>query len=205
MDSAEVPDRLITVRRVLAWVLIAQVLVLAVTGLYLVFGYHPTPTESWGVLTLDDPSFRGRTFADSVRTAHRWAAWSTLLPATVLAAVAFSESMMRWKGRARRRSGVVTGPAILLVVVVALLTGFALPWDQVALRAVTVGTSYRGYEWLLGDDVRFVLIGGAEVSVAMLRAVFAVHALLVPPLLAVALGVTARRGRRHPVDHTILG
>ena len=84
-----------------------------------------------------------------------------------------------------------------MLAVVAVLTGFALPWDQLALKAVTVGTNLRGYRWVFGDDVRFVLIGGAEASVSNVRAVLIVHVIVVPALLAIALGIGARRGDRH--------
>lgn len=196
--SAEVPDRLGGVRRVLAWVLIGQVAVLAATGLFLALAYRATPTQAWGVLVAEEGGIGGPSFAHSVRSWHRWTAWSTVLPGLVLAAVAFGEAMARWRGPRRRRSGALTGPAVAVLVLVGLVTGFALPYDQLALRAVTVGTSIRGYDWLLGDDVRFVLVDGFEVSVATMRAIFAAHVLVISPALALVLAVTVRRRRTRP-------
>ncbi len=193
MTSAKLPDRLIAVRRVLTWVVIAQVAVLAVTGLYLAVAYHPSPAESWGVLNAEETGLTGREFAHSVRRAHRWTAWSAVLPAVVLAAVSLSEAMVRWRGPSRRRSGVVTGPVTAVLVLAGIATGLALPWEQLALKAVTVGTEHRGFGWLLGDDVRFVLIDGLEVSLTTMRAVFAAHVLAVPAVMALALGFSARR------------
>ncbi len=38
-------------------------------------------------------------------------------------------------------------------------TGYLLPWDQLALWAVTVGTNMMGYTPVFGNEVRFVLLG----------------------------------------------
>lgn len=195
MVQAEVPDRLIAVRRIVAWIVIAQFLVLAVTGAFLAFGYRPTPTQSWGPLVAEPGGVGGRSFAHSVRSAHRWVAWSMLLPAVVLAAVAFGEAMGRWSGPARRRIGAVAGPAVPVLAIGGLISGFVLPWDQLALWAVTVGTQYRGYDWLLGDDVRFVLRDGLELSVATMRAAFAMHVLAIPSVLTVTLLALVWRDR----------
>ena len=39
-------------------------------------------------------------------------------------------------------------------------TGYLLPWDQLALWAVTVGTNMMWYTPVFGEQVRFVLLGG---------------------------------------------
>ena len=183
---------MIALRRALTWLVISQVALLGVTGAFLVFGYRPTAAQAWGGLVSEDA---GWSLALAVRTAHRWLAWTSVLVAMVLAAVSFSESMIRWRGPLRRRSGAITGPTIVILIVIAVLTGFALPWDQLALKAVTVGSNIRGYRWVFGNDVQFVLVGGAEVDVATIRAVFVAHVIVVPALLAVALGIAARRDR----------
>lgn len=203
MTSAEVPERLVTVRRVLAWVLIGQVAVLAATGIVLVFSYRPTPMQAWGVLTLDAGGVGGYSFAHAVRTAHRWTAWSTLLPAALLAAVACGEALARWTGPLRRRSGALTGPATAVLVIAGVVSGFVLPWDQLALWGVAVGTEYQGFTWLLRDDVRFVLLDGAEVSVPAMRAWFSAHVLVIPLLLAPSLWAMARRGRPTQEPHQV--
>ncbi len=196
MAEAEVSDRVATVRRALAWILIAQLVVLALTGAYLVFAYRPTPTQAWGPLAAEAGEIGGRPFGHSVRTAHRWIAWSMVLPALVLAAVSFGEAMARWTGPAPRRIGALAGPLVAVLAVLALVSGFVLPWDQVALKAVTVGADFRGYWWLLGDDVRFVLRDGLELSVTTMRGASAVHVLVVPSVLTVALLALVWRNHR---------
>jgi quinol-cytochrome oxidoreductase complex cytochrome b subunit len=83
----------------------------------------------------------------------------------------------------------------LVVVAVALLwTGTLLPWDQLALAAVTVGTNIRGFFTAAFDDqVKFVLIGGVEISRATLRAWFVVHAFVLPVAGVACLAWLRRR------------
>jgi quinol-cytochrome oxidoreductase complex cytochrome b subunit len=191
MATAEAPDRLAAVRRTLTWAVIALVVVLAATGAYLAVAYRPSAAQAWP--SLPPTGSQVPALVATARTVHRWCAWLVVLPALTLAAVALAEAMVRWHGPRPRRSGALAGPAVGAFVVVALISGLLLPWDQLALRAVTVGTDLRGYTWLLGDDVRFVLRDGAEWSVGTMRALFGVHVLLVGAVLAAGLASLARR------------
>ena len=176
----------------LVWVLALLVAVLALTGVYLVFAYRPAASQAWPQLAPADRSTGGPELA---RTIHRWAAILAVAVAAVTAVLVVVEAAVRWHGPRRRRGGVLTGPAIALVVVGGLITGLLLPWDQLALRAVTVGTNLDGYGAILwGDQVRFVLIDGREVSVGDLRMLLVVHALVLPVVLA-ALLAHAHRDR----------
>ena len=80
-------------------------------------------------------------------------------------------------------------PVLLLVMTLFLsYTGYLLPWDQLALWAVTVGDGLDGYWPVFDDGVRFVLVGGAEVEPADYGAALAVH------LLAHVIGAVAALG-----------
>lgn len=76
------------------------------------------------------------------------------------------------------------------------MTGLLLPWDQVALEAVTVAERFDGYGFLVDDSARFALIDGAEVSIETLRTVMALHLALGVVLAAtVVAALLARRPR----------
>ena len=66
------------------------------------------------------------------------------------------------------------GVILLTLTLLLSFTGYLLPWDQLALWAVTVGTNMMGYTPVFGTEVRFVLLGGVEIgsrdAVAMVRA-----------------------------------
>lgn len=184
-------------RRLLVWLVVGEVVLLAATGAYLVFFYRPTAAQSWSEIYRVQRG--GVNLAIIVRTVHRGVAQLTVLTATVLAGVAMVEALSRWNGPRRRRSSAITGPAVLLVLIAASLTGSLIAWDQLALWAVTVGTDVAGFRTLLTDDqVRFVLIGGSEVSVGTVRTWLIVHALVVPLLLA---GLLWLLGRARPETH----
>jgi len=79
----------------------------------------------------------------------------------------------------------------------ATFTGYLLPWDQLSLWAVTVGTNMRGYGPILhGHRVKYVLIGSTEVGTATFSRWFWVHTLVVPLVIAAALIGLVIKSRR---------
>jgi len=98
-----------------------------------------------------------------------------------------------------RRVTAAAAVGVALSGLLASFSGFLLPWDQLALWSVTVGTNMRGEMPLLrhSSQVQYILIGGATVSVTTFRLWFYVHVLLVPVAL-IGLGLLAARrlGRR---------
>jgi quinol-cytochrome oxidoreductase complex cytochrome b subunit len=69
-------------------------------------------------------------------------------------------------------------------------------WDQLALWAVTVGTNMMGYTPVFGDQVRFVLLGGAEIGTDTLLRWYVLHVLLLPFVLVVFLAIHFWRVRK---------
>jgi quinol-cytochrome oxidoreductase complex cytochrome b subunit len=70
---------------------------------------------------------------------------------------------------------------LLVLVLLGSFTGYLLPWDQLAMWSVTVGTTMRGYMPLMGHQVRFVLLGGNEIGTGTLMRWMFIH-------MAVGLG-----------------
>ena len=68
----------------------------------------------------------------------------------------------------------VIGVILLTLTLLLSFTGYLLPWDQLSLWAVTVGTNMIGYTPVFGNQVKFVLLGGNEIGnetlAAMVRA-----------------------------------
>lgn len=174
------------VKRLVLGVLAVEVAILTVTGIYLFFAYRPSTAR---LLT-------GTSLADHARVVHRWAAAVTVFPTSMVALVVLlAEAGQRWQGEVRRRTGAVAGPLILAGAAVASFSGFLLPWDQIGLWAVTVGTSIHGYETFWQQSYRFVIIGGAEVPIGTLQRWTVVH-VLVSVVLAGAVAASWGRGRK---------
>jgi quinol-cytochrome oxidoreductase complex cytochrome b subunit len=161
------------VGQVRTWVWRATVafgFVLLVTGVWLSFVYRPTP------LGTDEQQL--------LRVVHRVTA--SLFPGLALVLAVLH-------GVERRRS-LPWGGGVFLLALALSFTGYLLPWDQLALYAVTVGTNMRGmFDATFNDQVKFVIVGGAEIDKSTLRNWFVVHAAVLPVLLTVCLAALRRR------------
>ena len=126
---------------------------LVLSGVFLFFFYRPTAVAAWeDVSTLRSDV----TFGLVIQTGHRVAT-----PVLIVALSAWA--LMLTAASNYRRSSALAGAVFLAVG--ALFTGLFLPWDQLALWAVAVGTDMTGYLPIVaGDEVRFVLSNGAVMS-----------------------------------------
>lgn len=118
----------------------------------------------------------------------------TVLTIVILVAV------MAATDRARPvRAAEFVAPIVAFVgALVALATGFLLPWDQLALQAVTVGTDLSGFRFLFGSpDVRFVLMDGREVDTATVARAFVIHVVAAIVIVG-AMVISARPGMAGP-------
>ena len=164
--------------RILLLVLAVLFLVLLGTGIWLAFRYQP------------NGSFHAARPQSWIRSTHRTA--SRLFLFASLATLGFSIAVSVERGLKRGLPAWVVGVAVMLGALVAGLSGYLLPWDQLALAPVRSG-EYRGFAFLFGHpEVRFVLIGAVEVGKETVQRWFFVHTVIIPVAL-VALGVAAVR------------
>jgi hypothetical protein len=180
-------DRLAVARRLILTLLCVEVAVLAVTGIGLFFAYRPSASQAWSGVVASDLGDDVR-ISQVLRAAHLLASRLAVLTA-IAAGVVLVLRSRRWTAGA-------LGVAIAVTTLAASFTGFLLPWDQLALWAVTVGSNMRGYLPLFGDNVRFVLIGGVEVTVGTFRVWLLVHMLFLGPALVVLVVLALRGARR---------
>jgi quinol-cytochrome oxidoreductase complex cytochrome b subunit len=75
-------------------------------------------------------------------------------------------------------------------------TGYLLPWDQLAFWAITVGSSIAAYPPLMGDTIRFMLLGGQEVGQGALLRFYVLHVAILPIVLSMILAVHLWRIRK---------
>ena len=164
--------------RILLAVLGVLFLVLLATGLWVAFRYQPSGTfeaakpQSW------------------IRATHRTA--SRLFIFTALAVFGMSIAISVERALKRGTPAWVVGLVTMVGALAASLSGYLLPWDQLALAPVRT-SEYRGYAFLFGHpEVKFVLIGSVEVGKATVQRWFFVHTAAIPVAL-VALGVLGWR------------
>ena len=90
----------------------------------------------------------------------------------------------------------VVGVVLLVLTLLLSFTGYLLPWDQLALWAITVGTNMVGSAPLLGEPNRFVLVGGFQVGPNALIRFYTLHVMGLPLMAAIFMTVHFWRIRR---------
>ncbi|MDA0352423.1 MAG: DUF4405 domain-containing protein [Chloroflexi bacterium] len=162
---------------------------LTITGVLLMFYYVPSIERAYGDILALDTDVR---FGKLMRNMHRWMAHGMVL--TVLM------HMMRvfYTGAYKppREFNWVVGVVLLVLTLLLSFTGYLLPWDQLALWAITVGTNMIGSAPLLGEPNRFILVGGFQVGQSALIRFYTLHVIGLPLLAAVFMTVHFWRIRR---------
>ncbi len=180
-------DAVARARSVVLAILSVEVGLLAVTGVILYFVYRPSPSEDW--IQITDVN-RPMGLPEWTRLIHRWIAILTV-PTALVAGLLSSPRLVirgRWQGPA-------AAAGLLVASLAALATGFLLPWDHLALWAVTRGEIYVGYRSLLAGNVRFVLTDRGEEAPSTVITWLVVHA--VAGVVAGAFVAVAWRLVRH--------
>ena len=90
----------------------------------------------------------------------------------------------------------MVGVLLLFLTLLLSFSGYLLPWDQLALWAVTVGTNMAGFVPVIGNEVKFALLAGVEVSGATLLRFYVLHVLAFPFILVLFLAVHFWRVRK---------
>ena len=90
----------------------------------------------------------------------------------------------------------VVGIILLLLTLLLSFTGYLLPWDQLALWAVTVGTNMAAYTPVFGEQVSFALIGGVQITADTLLRWYVLHVLFLPFIITIFMAVHFWRVRK---------
>jgi len=90
----------------------------------------------------------------------------------------------------------VLGVILLLVTLFMSFTGYLLPWDQLAFWAITVGSSIAGYAPLIGQQMKFVLLGDTTVGQEALLRFYVLHVAVLPAVLVLLIAIHFWRVRK---------
>ena len=183
-------------------------LVLTVTGVLLMFYYRPTAEYAYH----DIVALREHVPLGAMRDIHRWAAHAMVITVWLHMFRVF----MTGSYKPPREFNWVVGVLLLVLTLLLSFTGYLLPWDQLAMWAVTVGanmaraTPFLGSEGpgaamiqaggvkLVngGSDIHFALLGGHAVSEAVLLRFYVLHCVLIPLVAATLMAVHFWRVRK---------
>jgi quinol-cytochrome oxidoreductase complex cytochrome b subunit len=168
-------------------------ILLTVTGIYLMFFYRPSAGFNQELAYKDIQNLSsGIAFGQLVRNMHRWAAHAMVFTVFLHMARVFYHGAYK----APREFNWVVGVILLLLTLLLSFTGYLLPWDQLAIWAVAVGTQMMGYTPVFGKEVRFVLLGGVEIGPPTLLRWYVLHVLALPFVAVIFMAVHFWRIRK---------
>lgn len=102
----------------------------------------------------------------------------------------------------------IIGAALLLLTLFLSFTGYLLPWDQLAYWAVTVGTNIAKSVPFIGEEIRYVVLGGHEIQQNALIRFYVLHCFLLPLMMLTLMAYHMWRIRKDGglacVDHLVL-
>ena len=183
-------------------------LVLTVTGILLMFYYRPTVEYAYG----DIMDLKEQVPLGVMREIHRWSAH--LMVITVW--LHMFRVFMTGSYKPPREFNWAIGVVLLVLTMLMSFTGYLLPWDQLAIWAITVGSNMAGATPLVGtsgpgpsllalgdvnfitssSDVRFALIGGRFVGEAALLRFYVLHCIGLPFIIMIFMIVHFWRVRK---------
>jgi quinol-cytochrome oxidoreductase complex cytochrome b subunit len=164
-------------------------ILLTITGIFLMFYYTPTANQAYADIQALSTSIA---FGSLVRNMHRWGAHLMVL--TVF--LHMSRVFYHGAYKPPREFNWVVGVILLLLTLLLSFSGYLLPWDQLALWAVTVGTNMAGFVPLIGNQVKFALLGATEVGAPTLLRFYVLHVLAFPFIIVIFMAVHFWRVRK---------
>ncbi len=154
-------------------------LILTLTGIVLMFLYVPSVERAY--LSVKDLEFVV-SFGWFLRGLHR-------ISAHLMVAVVFLHMLRVFLTGAYKNGAAanqnrplnwVIGVVLLLVTLFLSFTGYLLPWDQLAYWAITVGTNIASAAPVVGEWMRFLLLGGSTIEQNTLLRFYVLHCFFLP-------------------------
>jgi quinol-cytochrome oxidoreductase complex cytochrome b subunit len=181
-------------------------LVETITGVLLMFYYRPTVEFALN----DIKALREHVPLGIMRELHRWGAHAMVISVWLHMLRVFLTGSYKPPREFNWNVGVI------LLALLLSFTGYLLPWDQLAIWAVTVGSNMAratplvGHEGpgasflqigdiplvTAGSDVRFALISGKTVGAATLLRFYVLHCVAIPLGAGVLMAVHFWRVRK---------
>ena len=167
-------------------------LVLTFTGLLLMFYYRPTLEYAYS----DIVGLREHVPLGIMREMHRWGAHAMVITVWLHMYRVF----LTGSYKPPREFNWVVGVLLLVLTLLLSFTGYLLPWDQLAIWAITVGSNMAratpvlghegpgfqllnlgGYDLITsGSDARFLLLGSRFVGEETLNRFYILHCVAIP-------------------------
>ena len=162
---------------------------LTVTGVLLMFYYVPSVERAYQDIQALETNVR---FGQLLRNLHRWMAHAMI----ILVLLHMMRVFYTGAYKPPREFNWIVGVILFVLTLLLSFTGYLLPWDQLAFWAITVGTTMIGSAPVMGDESKFLLLGGFEVGPAALIRFYTLHVIALPLVISVFMAVHFWRVRR---------
>ncbi len=174
---------------------LATFLILTGTGILLMLYYHPSVPQAYA--DMKDLQFvvSAGVF---LRNLHRWSAQAMVF----LVFAHMFKVFYRGAYRTPREFNWVIGVVLLIITLFLSYTGYLLPWDQLAFWAITVGSNIMSAVPVLGQKVRFLMLGGNTVNANALLRFYVLHCVILPLAAAFFIAIHFWRIRKDGGLHT---
>ncbi|MFQ5945909.1 MAG: selenite/tellurite reduction operon b-type cytochrome ExtP [Anaerolineae bacterium] len=164
-------------------------LILTVTGVLLMFYYVPSVERAYNDIQALETTI---VFGQLMRNSHRWAAHGMVLTVFLHMIRVFYTGAYK----PPRQFNWVIGVTLLFTTWIMSYTGYLLPWDQLAIWAITVGHTIAAWTPFAGSQAQMVVFGSLEVGQDALLRFYVLHVLFLPLAAAVLMAVHFWRIRR---------
>ncbi len=166
----------------LGWLSTYFVFFETITGVLLMFWYTPSPEIAYGdMLNI----LSNVPLGQFVRDLHRLGAEAMVL----IVALHMMRTWITGSYKKPRQFTWFTGVILLVITGLLSFTGYLLPWDQLALWAVTIGASMAEATPVIGEQVNLIVRGAPELGANGLLRFYLAHVLLLPIFLFIFTGV----------------
>jgi quinol-cytochrome oxidoreductase complex cytochrome b subunit len=173
-----------TLRFTLTWGLggmaVVLVCMLFATGLMLKFVYQPVPDRAYeSIIHLQNNVL----FGQLIRNIHHWSG-NLLL---IIVFLHFLRVFFTGAFHRPRQFNWIIGLVMFLAVLTSNITGYLLPWDQLAFWAITISTGMLEYIPGIGEWLQALVRGGSDIGPATLSIFFAIHTAIIPACLLILM------------------
>ena len=163
-------------------------LILTISGILLMFYYRPTIEYAYtDMIDLSEQVPFG-----IMREIHRWGAHAMVITVWLHMFRVF----MTGSYKPPREFNWAIGVILLVLTLLLSFTGYLLPWDQLAIWAVTVGGNMAGYTPVFGAQIKFILFAGLEATAATLLRFYVLHVLFFPFIIVIFMAIHFWRVRK---------
>ena len=166
----------------LGWLSTYFVFFETVTGFILMLWYTPSPEIAYANML---EMLNNVPFGQFVRDLHRLGAEAMVL----IVFLHMLRTFYTGSYKKPRQFTWFTGVLLLIITGFLSFTGYLLPWDQLALWAVTIGASMAEATPLIGEQANLIMRGGPEMGANGLLRFYMAHVLMLPILLFIFTGV----------------